>query len=1648
MNRSIYAVCVAVTLFAVLTVSPAQVPTGTPPFGSFGGGPFDVVNLGNLNAHFDINVRTKAGRGMPFTYDITYDTSIWYPPSASGVQTWQPVAGYGWNFPLGVTGFVTNQIVTQSSQPCNPPSNMEMINFTVYSFYVYTDPTGQTHPFSTAFELYQSNSCGLSGAGSTNTATDGSGYVLTIAKGTGYVTVTGPNGMVYVQGSVGPSTSGTVTDSNGNEITTNNGTFTDTLGQTALSLSGTNPIYLQYTAPNGKPAEWTINYSPYNIETNFGCSGVAEYTKTGVELPQSITLPDGTSYNFTYENTAGHSGYTTGRLLKVTLPTGGSITYTYPTTNSGANNGINCADGSAPPAANGNPSLTRAVSPGGTWNYYRTDVSGNHWQTKITSPPDPSVGDDTVIDFQQDSSTGYGDTHNFFETQRQVFQGSQSSGTILSTTITCYNTSGPMLPANCPTTSVSTPISRVTALSYLPNTSGRVSETDTQYSQYSDPAYPSEIDSYDYGTTAGTVGPLIRKVLNGWGMLGGATNPTIVLSSTTVEDASSNVRSFVNYQYGQTVTGTSGTPQHTTPYGTRANLTMVQEQVTGGSSPTYLYRVFTYYDTGMLNTATDWGTTNSGGPNLTTYNYSTASFSSENTTQSCGNSFVTSLSEPLSLTRSFTWDCWGGVQTSVTDENGQTSSVYYTGSNFGMSADPYYWRPYATTDPLNYATTLSYPSNTVTESALLFNNSNSVVDQRIKLDTLGRLILSQMKEGPTSSSYDSTQTDYDIFGRVSENSLPFTNTADATCTGTCPGVTTTYDALNRPYTVTDGGGGTTTYAYTNNDVYQALGPAPSGENTKRKQLQYDGLGRLSSVCEITSTSNGGGTCSQTNTQTGFWTTYSYDVLGDMIGVTQNAQASSTSQQTRTYTFDMLGRMVTELNPETGTALIAYTYDRADSGCASYVSAGDLVEKRDAMGNITCMHYDALHRVTQTTYPSGTYASVTPTKCYVYDSATVNSQSMTNAKTRLAEAYTTSASSCPGTVTVDEGFSYSARGEVSDVWEETPDSGGYYHVNATYWAHGRLNVLNGGTSPLPGLPAITYGASNGSGLDGKGRIIEVTAASGQNPATSISWNAGNQVTGVTLGSGDSDAYQYDPNTGRMNQYQFNTGTGPQSQTGKLTWNANWTLGQLQITDQINTANSQTCTYSHDDLTRIASVNCGSAWSQVFALDPFGNLSKSGSAQFLPTYTGASGTSTSPTNQYYQISGGGSGTSNYYDTNGNLKNDVTNNYTWDADGNMLSVGGSTSVTMIYDALDRMIEQTRSSGHTEIVYGPRGRKLALMNGQTLVNAFVKLPGGPRAVYGSSGLAYYRHSDHLGNSRLATTTSQTKQYDVAYAPYGEDYNGSGTQDLAFTHQNQDTVKGGWSTNLYDFMFREYRTAHGRWTSPDPAGLGAVDPTNPQGWNRYAYVLNNPLAMVDPLGLDDDECYDEGCPDGDDGDEGGGGGNGGGGGVGAVGSGPGGAGTIIVVQVWGTPLPSDTSCNGTGQFCNNLNPYGSQTCDLSTGMGCPPPNPPQNANPCPPGQNCSGRGGGGGGGGGNGNGKPSPQPSPQQRTLWQNFTHPTAQQCHNVNIAVKAEAVLAAGSGATGFLFPVTAPIAIPAGLGMGLSAAIGGLWGAIACP
>jgi RHS repeat-associated protein len=209
-----------------------------------------------------------------------------------------------------------------------------------------------------------------------------------------------------------------------------------------------------------------------------------------------------------------------------------------------------------------------------------------------------------------------------------------------------------------------------------------------------------------------------------------------------------------------------------------------------------------------------------------------------------------------------------------------------------------------------------------------------------------------------------------------------------------------------------------------------------------------------------------------------------------------------------------------------------------------------------------------------------------------------------------------------------------------------------------------------------------------------------------------------------------------------------------------------------------------------------------------------------------------------------------------------------YSYDAEGRQIKVNGNATT---FDAFNRLAQIQSGSTYTQTLYSPNGQKFAYMNRTTLIKYIDPMVAGMKAVYNGSGLQYYRHSDWLGTNRFSATPSGTVYFDGAYAPYAENYAGIGTSDRVFTGQPMGTLPG-----LYDFTFREYGQSQGRWLVPDPAGLAAVDITNPQTWNRYAYVGNNPLNTIDPYGLYRDDCWWTGGCYGPGGPGAGGGGGGG----------------------------------------------------------------------------------------------------------------------------------------------------------------------------
>jgi RHS repeat-associated protein len=736
----------------------------------------------------------------------------------------------------------------------------------------------------------------------------------------------------------------------------------------------------------------------------------------------------------------------------------------------------------------------------------------------------------------------------------------------------------------------------------------------------------------------------------------------------------------------------------------------------------------------------------------------------------------------------------------------------------------------------------SYPTGAAPNSSSLsmsFNGGSSAIGGFTTTDGLGRVSIRQRPQGANSSTYDSTAYSYDSRGRLNcSTSVPYSAVLGSySAPNSANGVCRAYDALDRTAQWTDPGGGTVTTAYNLNDATQTTGPAPSGENVKQRSYEYNGAGQITSVCEVT-TLAGSGSCSQNTAHTGYLTKYTYQA-SRLVQTKQNAQATA---QTRTTQYDGLGRVTSETIPEwsagTGVAgTMNYIYD-SDSGCNSS-STGDLIKTVDNSSNLTCRTYDSRHRVLNVSVPSGPYSGVTPNMYYVYDAATYDGTAMRNAAGNLAEAYTMSGSTLMSDLFFSRSFSTSGAtsgGAIMQLWEKTPNSSGYYQTTDTSFPNGALGLRHTNY----GVPDVSYG------IDGEGRPKTATdTTNNYNLVTGASFNTAGTATSISYGNGDSDSFGFDSGTNRPTSLLYTiTGNSPFTVTTNLTWNANWSLQQMQIIDTNDSSKNQICTYSADDLRRIASVNCGSnTWAQNFAYDAFGNINKNGvgnATSYIAAY--------SPITN--QVSGGPS-----YDSNGNQLNSTgLSSISWNAAGVPVSVtplsGGSISGT--YDALGRLVETTSGGTTKQFLYGSSSEKVAVVQGSTLIRGTIALPGGETALYNaSSGPPIIRHKDWLGSSRLATTWAHVVQSKTAYAPFGETYNETGTADRSFTGQDQDTVTGSVATGIYDYLFRKYDPAAGRWLSPDPSGWGAVSLEDPQSLNRYAYVENQPLNAVDIAGLD-----------------------------------------------------------------------------------------------------------------------------------------------------------------------------------------------------
>jgi len=183
-------------------------------------------------------------------------------------------------------------------------------------------------------------------------------------------------------------------------------------------------------------------------------------------------------------------------------------------------------------------------------------------------------------------------------------------------------------------------------------------------------------------------------------------------------------------------------------------------------------------------------------------------------------------------------------------------------------------------------------------------------------------------------------------------------------------------------------------------------------------------------------------------------------------------------------------------------------------------------------------------------------------------------------------------------------------------------------------------------------------------------------------------------------------------------------------------------------------------------------------------------------------------------------------------------------WFANGEnrLAKAVGSGSTVYAYDGLGRRVTKQEAGGTlTYFVYDAFGGLAAEY-----------LPTGPSSPAGT----HYLSTDHLGSTRLVTDQAGEVVSRHDYLPFGEEipntvgnrqsvagypWNGSLTQ--RFTGKERDG-----ETGLDYFWARYFSGAQGRFTSPDKP-FADQDPKDPQSWNLYGYVRNNPLAHIDPTG-------------------------------------------------------------------------------------------------------------------------------------------------------------------------------------------------------
>src|SRR5256714_1992164 len=529
----------------------------------------------------------------------------------------------------------------------------------------------------------------------------------------------------------------------------------------------------------------------------------------------------------------------------------------------------------------------------------------------------------------------------------------------------------------------------------------------------------------------------------------------------------------------------------------------------------------------------------------------------------------------------------------------------------------------------------------------------------------------------------------------------------------------------------------------------------------------------------------------------YQTSYAYDTLDDLTTVTQGVQ-------TRSFTYDSLKRLQSAVNPESGT--VTYSYD----------DNGNLTQKTDARNVSSTYVYDALNRV-----KSRSYSDSTPAVNYSYDTVGV-----AYAKGRLTQVSSSVSATAYG--------GYDAMGRVLSSTQTTDSQS--YNFGYTYDLTGALK-----TETYPSGRVVT------DVYDSAGRLMSVTGSGNKTYANSFSYTAHGAASALKLGN---NLWEHTSFNSRLQPTEIGLGTSSiDSSTLKLNYDYGSTNNNGNVQSQTITLPNLTLSqsYSYDSLNRLQTAQeingANQTWKQTFIYDRYGNRNFDTANTTIPSPL--TNLIVDSTNNRIDPNAQGQGNI-VYDSAGNLTRDVSGStYSYDAENHQTLLNNGdvqAGASYFYDGDGRRVKKVVGSNTTVFVYNAGGQVIAEYGVPTQ----------------SSGTSYLTE-DSLGTPRVITNSDGSVKSRHDYLPFGEDIAAAiGNRSSVTGYSSIDDIRQKFTqkerdseTGLDYFDARYYSSVQGRFTSCDPIKISKQHIANPQRWNLYIYVIDNPLAMIDPDGRD-----------------------------------------------------------------------------------------------------------------------------------------------------------------------------------------------------